>query len=168
MKSHTPILYTEDLLVGYKPGKTEKALLEKINISLFGGELVCFLGSNGVGKSTLLRTLAGVQPPLNGKVLLDKKPLHSYSLTERAKKISLVLTDRTSGGNLSVFELIALGRHPHTSWTGNLSRKDYQKIEEAISLTHTEKLADQKVYTLSDGQRQKVMIARPWHRTVTL
>ena len=153
------ILETNDLEIGYKKSSATHSVLKEINLSLKSGELVCFLGPNGVGKSTLLRTMAGIQRPLQGQVLVDQRPLSSLSLNEKAKYISLVLTDRTAG-NLTIKELVSLGRHPHTHWSGKLDREDIVKIEDAIAKTHMEALQHRKLYTLSDGQLQKAMIAR--------
>lgn len=160
--SHTRsyILQTKNLAIGFSKGKSEKTILENINIALKPGELVCFMGPNGVGKSTLLRTISGVQPPLKGDVLVNDNPIKQLSLTEKARFISIVLTERTTNANFSVKELISLGRYPYTNWNGNLSKDDHIKIEEAISLTKTESIVYQKLHTLSDGQLQKAMIAR--------
>lgn len=154
------ILKTNGLEIGYKKGRTTHSVLKEINLTLSAGELVCFLGPNGVGKSTLLRTIAGIQRPLQGQIFVDQRPLFSLSLNEKAKYISLVLTGRTGGGNLTVRELVSLGRHPHTHWSGRLSSDDLQKIEDAITKTQMTALAQRKLYTLSDGQLQKAMIAR--------
>lgn len=153
------ILETKSLEIGYKKGRAAHSVLSEINLSLKPGELVCFLGPNGVGKSTLLRTMAGIQRPLQGQVFVDQRPLSSFSLNEKAKYISLVLTGGT-GGNLTVKELVSLGRHPHTHWSGKLDSKDLLKIEDAITKTQLEALQHLKLYTLSDGQLQKAMIAR--------
>ena len=161
MSSEKPnILQTRDLAIGFLKGKNVNTVLSEINIFLKPGELVCFMGPNGVGKSTLLRTISGVQKPLKGDVLIKNTPIQSLSLNEKAKLISIVLTDRSITANLSVHELIVLGRHPYTNWTGNLNKEDQLKIDEAISLTKIEAIADKKLHTLSDGQLQKAMIAR--------
>ena len=153
------ILETNSLEIGYKRRRETHSVLKDINLTLKLGELVCFLGPNGVGKSTLLRTMAGIQRPLHGHVMVDGQSLSNFSLNEKAKYISLVLTGRT-GGNLTVKELVSLGRHPHTHWSGKLNSEDIQKIEDAIEKTHMELLQNRKLYTLSDGQLQKAMIAR--------
>lgn len=154
------ILQTKKLAIGFSKGKTVNTVLSEINIFLKPGELVCFMGPNGVGKSTLLRTISGVQKPLKGEVLIKNVPIGRLSLNEKAKLISIVLTERSITANLSVHELIALGRHPYTNWTGEISTEDQIKIDEAMSLTKIEALAKKKLHTLSDGQLQKVMIAR--------
>jgi iron complex transport system ATP-binding protein len=118
------------------------------------------VGANGIGKSTLLRTLAKIQPALSGEILLQQKPLLSYSNGALAKEISLVLTEQIPSKNLTVSELIALGRQPYTNWIGNLTKNDHEIIENALQKTNIGELKHQKCYTLSDGQLQKVMIAR--------
>ncbi len=156
----SPILNTNNLAVGYRPGDSENRVLSAINLSLDAGELICFMGRNGVGKSTLLRTLAGLQPALDGEVTISGSPLNSYSPGELAKMISLVLTDTISAGNLTSLDVIKLGRYPYVNWLTQFSAQDQTKVDEAINLTSVEGLLHKKVFELSDGQRQKVMIAR--------
>ncbi len=157
----TSLLHTENLSVGYSQRRKEhKIILADINLHLLAGQLVCLLGPNGVGKSTLLRTLAGIQPPLSGKVIIGEKDLQLMNQLDIAQKISLVLTDRTFSGNLNVMDLIALGRYPHTSWSGSLQAHDHNKVNEAIEQTQVGYLLEQKLHQVSDGQLQKAMIAR--------
>src|SRR5690606_18780285 len=125
----------QNLEVGYKKSRSIISVLSQVNVVLKQGELVCFMGPNGVGKSTLLRTISGVQAPLHGEVLINNHPVQKLSLNERAKFISIVLTERATNSNLSVYELIALGRYPYTNWSGNLDAQDKSKIDLAISLT---------------------------------
>lgn len=153
------ILRTQNLDIGYGKGPGSRIILRNINAGLRSGELTCLLGPNGVGKSTLLRTLSGVQRPLAGTVALNGSDLFSYDRQDLAREVSLTLTDKTAG-NLSVYELIALGRYPHTGWTGRLKKEDDDKIQEAIAATRSESILEQKIYELSDGQLQKAMIAR--------
>ena len=148
------------LTIGYRKGNLELKILQNLNASLHKGELVCLVGENGVGKSTLLRTVSGVQPPLSGEVMIKNRPLGEISTQEMAKMISLVLTDRIFAGNLSVRELVALGRHPYTNWLGNLTKEDHNKINWAMEITGTQTLEDQLISELSDGQFQKTLIAR--------
>lgn len=115
---------------------------------------------NGIGKSTLLRTLGKVQPKLSGSIVLGNKDLKSYSTMELASTISVVLTEPLASKNLTVLELIALGRQPYTNWIGKLSNTDKIKIQEAISMVDLDELKNKKCYELSDGQLQRVMIAR--------
>ncbi len=131
-----------------------------INVSLLKGQFVCLLGKNGIGKSTLLRTLTKVQPKLGGRVLIDEQELESITNIDLAKKMSLVLTEKIPENNLSVYEVIALGRQPYTNWIGSLTDDDKSYVNLAIKQTHIEKIIDKKYTELSDGQLQKVMIAR--------
>ncbi len=160
MRAQTPILTTSSLSVGYGSGSRVKVILEGLNLELFSGELVAFMGQNGVGKSTLLRTLAGIQNPLFGSVTLKGKSVKSLSRNQLARTISLVLTEKINPGNLRVYELIALGRYPYTNWTGNLGLIDQQKVEWAIDVTRTNYIENKPVLELSDGQLQKALIAR--------
>lgn len=118
------------------------------------------LGKNGSGKSTLLRTLSNVQPKLKGTVYLHEKELSSYSEKELASELSLVLTDRLPESQLTVFELVALGRQPYTNWLDNLTEQDTQKIQWAIEQTEIQDLTSHFYHELSDGQLQRVLIAR--------
>ena len=150
----------QDLAIGYLKGNFQLRILEKLNASLHKGELVCLVGENGVGKSTLLRTISGVQQPLSGNVIINQRPLGEVSSMDLAKTISLVLTDRIYAGNLSVKELVALGRYPYTNWLGKLMKEDHRKIDWALEITGTRYLEDQLISELSDGQFQKTLIAR--------
>jgi len=150
----------KELTIGYRKGNYRLKILENLNAELHKGELVCLVGENGVGKSTLLRTISGVQPPLSGDVLIADRSLRNITTLELAKTISLVLTDRIYAGNLSVKELVALGRYPYTNWLGNLRKEDQKKIDWALEITGTQYLEDQLISELSDGQFQKTLIAR--------
>ncbi len=154
------VLHTGDLTVGYRNKKEVKELIKDINVSLKSGELVCLLGQNGVGKSSLLRTLLYLQPALSGKVFLLDKELTEYSSLDVAKRVSLVLTDPIQTGNLTVTELVALGRSPYTTWTGQLSTEDREKVQWAIDSTRINYIENKRLYELSDGQLQKALIAR--------
>jgi iron complex transport system ATP-binding protein len=156
-----PILHTEHLSIGYHTDAGEKTIQKDLNLKLFEGQLICLIGANGVGKSTLLRTLSGVQKPLKGKVLLaESTQLHSLKPKERAQKISLVLTEKMSAGNLRVEELLALGRYPFTNWAGQLQAEDKLQVDQVITDLGLENLRQEALYTLSDGQQQKALIAR--------
>ncbi len=144
------------LTVGYG----EKAVLSDINQSLEAGRLVCLLGSNGVGKSTLLRTLAGFQPPLSGKVLLEGKDLASLTLSERSKAVSVVLTERVEVPYMKVADLVGMGRSPYTGFFGTLTKEDNAIVSEAIEMVGIADLAARTIDTLSDGERQKAMLAK--------
>lgn len=157
----TSILITHDLCIGYQRTRQPDIIIGKhLNLTLHAGELVCLLGRNGVGKSTLMRTLARMQPPLSGTVSLMDDDLHALKPLDLAKRLSIVLTERPDVGLLTGHELIALGRHPYTDWTGRLSEHDRAMIDWAIKAVNAEALARLPVAELSDGQRQKIMIAR--------
>lgn len=131
-----------------------------IDASVYGGELTCLLGANGAGKSTLLRTLSASQPPLSGEVWIGEKRLAEYSDKELAKVVGIVLTERCEVENLTVEELVGMGRTPYTGFWGTLRKEDKQIVAEAISQVGISKLSHRMVQTLSDGERQKVMIAK--------
>ena len=145
-----------NLTVGYG----EKAILSDINQTLEPGRLVCLLGSNGVGKSTILRTLAGFQPPLSGEVLLDGKDLSSLSLSQRSKTVSIVLTERVEVPYMKVADLVGMGRSPYTGFFGKLTKEDRQIVGEAIEMVGITSLAERTIDTLSDGERQKAFLAK--------
>jgi iron complex transport system ATP-binding protein len=153
-------LKAEQLSIGYKTKKAETIIASNINFELQKGQLIGLVGANGIGKSTLLRTLIKVQPSLSGHISLNDKDLTSTSNLELAKELSIVLTEPLTSKNLSVYELVALGRHPYTNWIGNLSSKDIATINKSLTLVNVLELKDKKCYELSDGQLQKVMIAR--------
>ena len=161
MDSHSPILQTRHLSTGYKTGrKSCKVLSEDLNLRMYPGELICLLGPNGSGKSTLIRSLSGLQPALKGTVEIEGKSIQDLRPADLAKKLSMVLTERVKAGNLNAYSLVALGRHPYTGWLGNLSRADKEKTQQAMVATGTTDFADRKVHELSDGECQKVMLAR--------
>jgi iron complex transport system ATP-binding protein len=169
MLLNNPYLTTQNLSVGYNVGrKSEKIIQKNLNLSLYRGELVSLLGTNGVGKSTLLRTLAGLQKPIVGSISLDNQVITNYQASHLAHKLSLVLTDRIEIGNFSARNLIALGRYPYTGWLGNLTEEDEKIIDWAMQVTETEAFAERNLYELSDGERQKIMIARALAQTTPL
>ncbi|HET8737976.1 MAG TPA: ABC transporter ATP-binding protein [Pricia sp.] len=150
------VLETRDLAIGY----ASTVIAEGIGFGISGGELTAIVGVNGIGKSTLLRTLGNIQPKLSGSIQIDGKNLEGYPPLQLASKISLVLTEPVASKNLSVLELITLGRQPYTDWLGRISQEDKTKIGEALSILQLEPLQHRKCYELSDGQLQRVMVAR--------
>jgi iron complex transport system ATP-binding protein len=154
------VLTTKNLSIGYSSKKGNKEIAKNINIELQKGELVCLVGRNGIGKSTLLRTLSKMQPRLEGEILLENKNIDGYSRIDLAKIISLVLTERIPSSNLTVHELIALGRQPYTNWIGKLLQEDLDHINEAINQSHLTELINDRCDKLSDGQLQRAMICR--------
>ena len=160
MDINNPILTTSNLSVGYSSKKEIKTIATHINLNLKKGELIALIGANGIGKSTLLRTLIGIQPPLSGNIILNGININEYDSISFAQNLSIVLTEKLPPSNLTVFEIIALGRQPYTNWFGNLSDNDISKINEAMELTQITSLAEKKHYEISDGQLQKVLVAR--------
>jgi iron complex transport system ATP-binding protein len=151
-----PIIQADALTIGYR----RKPIQSGLSFTLERGKLTSLLGPNGAGKSTLLRTLSGTQPPLGGDILLDGKPLRSCSTAELSRTIGLVLTDKTYAGGLRVHELVALGRHPYSGFFGRLDAEDYAVVERSLAQAGVADKADRFVAELSDGERQKVMIAK--------
>lgn len=154
------ILQIENLAIGYTQRNERKVVAQDITVDLHGGELVCLLGPNGAGKSTLMRTISGSQKPLAGRVLLEGVVIHDLSARQLAKKLSLVLTERVQAGMLTAYEVVALGRYPHTNWAGKLSDKDHEIIQWSIEMAGANELAGRVLSELSDGERQKIMVAR--------
>jgi len=150
----------EKLSIGY-PGKGDvKVVASDICAGINSGELTCLLGANGVGKSTLLRTLSAFQPKLSGEIRIQGKEIGEYTDRQLSKVISVVLTEKCDIRNMSAVELIGLGRSPYTGFWGTLSREDKAIVDHAIGLVGISHLAHRMVHTLSDGERQKVMIAK--------
>ncbi|MCM1033381.1 MAG: ABC transporter ATP-binding protein [Odoribacter sp.] len=145
-----------DLTVGYG----SRAVLAGINASVSCGSLTALVGANGCGKSTLLRTLAGNQPPLAGHVLLEGEDITRLRAAALARRLSIVLTDRTGGGGLTVAQVVAVGRHLYSGFMGRLSQDDRIAVDNAINAVGLERKRDDFMASLSDGERQKVMIAR--------
>lgn len=154
------ILKAQHLAIGYKTKKNTTLIASNITFELQRGQLIGLVGANGIGKSTLLRTLIKVQQELSGHIFLNNKDLKDTDTSDLAKQLSIVLTEQLTSKNLSVFELVALGRHPYTNWIGNLSPEDNAQVSEALNLVNCIDLRDKKCFELSDGQLQKVMIAR--------
>ncbi|CAI8168392.1 MAG: putative siderophore transport system ATP-binding protein YusV [Polaribacter sp. SA4-10] len=154
------ILVIDNLTVGYQEKNKIKIIANNISLNIKRGSFVAIIGKNGIGKSTLLKTISKVLKQLNGSITINGKNINEYSYRELAKTISLVLTERLPESQLTVLELIALGRQPHTNWIDTLSKIDIEKIEWAIKETNLEKLRDNRIDELSDGQLQRVLIAR--------
>jgi iron complex transport system ATP-binding protein len=148
------------LSIGYRKGKSVNKVQTNLNLSATEGSLVAILGPNGCGKSTLLRTLAGILDPLEGTVQVQHKPLHTLSLEERAKQMSLVLTDAIQVVYMTVRDLVAMGRHPYTTLFGHLTDHDKTCVDKALEAVHMTAFDHRYVQELSDGERQRVMIAK--------
>lgn len=155
------IIRAEGLAIGYRQGrKGVNTVQSGLSFALEPGTLTCLLGLNGSGKSTLLRTLAGSQPPLSGEIRLAGKPLPAYSVEELSRLIGLVLTDKTYAGGLRVRELVALGRQPYSGFFGVLKAEDYAVVDRSLAQVGVAHKAENYLAELSDGERQKVMIAK--------
>jgi iron complex transport system ATP-binding protein len=154
------ILQALKISIGYTHKKEKNSIASNINLSLEKGKLIALIGANGIGKSTLLRTITGIQKPISGTVSLNEKNINELDSLTLAQNLSIVLTEKLPPSNLAVWELIALGRQPYTNWIGKLTDNDIAKVNEAIELTQIGHLATKKHYEISDGQLQIVLIAR--------
>ncbi|MEB2781106.1 ABC transporter ATP-binding protein [Algoriphagus sp. C2-6-M1] len=150
----------ENLSLGYAKGKVHKEILSGLNFELFQGEMCCLLGPNGVGKSTLVKAILGQLKPFGGDILLYNKPIANFSREALSKELSVVLTEPFLPGNMTVGQLVAMGRIPHTSWTGKLQEVDLYAVHNALDATKIWYLRDERLGEISDGQRQKALIAR--------
>ncbi len=151
----------DDLSIGYSIKKHHtKEVASHIQATIRSGELTCLLGENGVGKSTLLRTLSAFQPKLSGHIWLLGREVESYTDRQLSRIISVVLTERCEIRNMTVRDLVGMGRSPYTGFWGRLSPNDWEVVDRSIRLVGIEVLASRMVHTLSDGERQKVMIAK--------
>jgi iron complex transport system ATP-binding protein len=155
------MLKTHHLTTGYTVSRKAPFMVsENLNLTLMAGEMICLIGPNGAGKSTLMQTLAGMLKPLSGHVLLHEQDVHTMNPLELAKHLSIVLTDRPHMGMMTGTALVALGRHPYTDWLGQLTADDQKIVQWAIEVVSAQAFAEKPVNELSDGQRQKIMIAR--------
>lgn len=148
------------LTLGYFHQKAKKEILDNLDFQLFSGELTCLLGPNGVGKSTLIKAIMGQITPWEGEIFLGNQTIQNFNTEELARQISVVLTDPVFPGNMTVGQLVALGRTPHTGWSGKLNDIDREVVEKALADTKIGYLQDERLSEISDGQRQKAMIAR--------
>lgn len=164
-----------NLTIGYQQKGNEKVVAAHINATLYSGRLTCLIGSNGIGKSTLLRTLSAFQPPLEGEIMVpapdalgagkaaDEVPmaaLSSLTHSDLARLIGVVLTEKPDVQNMTVFELVGIGRSPYTGFWGRLTKADREIVEESLRMVGIESLSERFIQTLSDGERQKMMVAK--------
>ena len=154
------ILQASQISIGYSHKKEKTIIASNIDLSLRKGKLIALIGANGIGKSTLLRTITGIQKTISGTVFLNGINIHELDALTLAQNLSVVLTEKLPPSNLTVFELIVLGRQPYTNWIGKLTDEDIAKVNEAMELTQISHLATKKHFEISDGQLQKVLIAR--------
>lgn len=151
------VICLSQLSVGYS---LSHPVISDINLELRSGQLACLIGENGIGKSTLLKTLTGFLPKLKGSLLLGDRDIDSFSQRELARQVSIVLTQKPDVQNLTIEEIIGLGRSPYTGFFGRLRAEDRKVVDDAIATMGIEKLRGRMIQTLSDGERQKVMIAK--------
>jgi iron complex transport system ATP-binding protein len=154
------IITLESLTTGYRQGGAARRVSTGLTGTLRAGEFTVLLGPNGAGKSTLLRTLAGLQPPLAGIVRIDGDDVMALTPRERAKRLGVVLTEQVKVWGLSVLQLVSMGRQPHTGWSGTLAAADRLAVQQALAAAGALDLARRQVAELSDGERQRVMVAR--------
>lgn len=155
----------EGLCTGYKASdgrdmQGQKVLLRNMSACLARGVLTCLIGVNGAGKSTLLRTLAGLQPAIAGSIELKGRALRDYEAKELARIVSVVLTDEVPEQTLTAYELVSMGRMPYTGYWGSLSKKDVRLVEQALEMVGMSSFSYRRLHSLSDGERQKLMIAK--------
>ncbi len=150
----------EDLSIGYKSGKKIRTVAFGLNATVDGGKLTCLIGQNGAGKSTLLRTMANFQPKLAGRVLIDCRDMSTLEPNEIARTVSVVLTSRLDALNMTVREVVGLGRTPYTGFWGTLGEEDREIVEQSIETVGIGHIAECQACGISDGERQKMMIAK--------
>ncbi|MBD8046071.1 ABC transporter ATP-binding protein [Clostridium sp. N37] len=150
------MLKTENLFAGY--GK--KVVVENVNISSIKGQVVCFLGPNGAGKTTILRTLSGLLDPVKGEVYIKEEKISNINKKDLSKQLAVVLTKKFEGGLMTCYEVVSMGRYPHTGFFGRLSQEDNEKVFEALKTVNAENLAERYFDELSDGEKQKILVAR--------
>lgn len=160
MNNDNTVYTTHDLAVGYRNGKTAVTLLQGLNLSLEKGKLVALLGQNGAGKSTLLRALTCDERPISGTIKVNGRNLADMSQKDRSRLIGLVSTERIQAGALTVTELVGLGRQPHTGFLGRLDDEDHEIVRQSMEDAGIIGKANEYMASLSDGERQKAMIAR--------
>ncbi len=159
-------LFTKNLSVFYQNKQgLKKTILDQINVNLEPDKITVLLGVNGIGKSSLLKVLAGLQTNFSGDIILNQKKIQTYSMAEKAKTISVVLTEKPHHSYLTVKEIVSLGRQSHTNWTGKLNLEDENIIANCLIMMKIENLSHHYLHTLSDGQLQKVLIARALAQT---
>ena len=152
------LLNIEKLSVGY--GKEQRKVVENASMHVEAGEIVLLLGENGSGKSTLIKTIAGLIEPLSGELMFQQRDLKQWNRKQLAKEMALVLTDQSYQALLSVEEFVAFGRYPFTNWLGQLKKEDIKQIQDSLTACELQTLRHKKMDALSDGERQRVFLAR--------
>lgn len=155
-----PLITLDKLYIGYTHNRSEIPVMGEINASLCKGELVALIGANGAGKSTLLRTLSAFIQPLDGVITYPDGSFNHRNAAELATQLAVVFTDNGAIRGITVRDVVALGRVPYTNFMGSKRKSDNEKIDEAMKNVGIVHLADRRIETLSDGERQKTMIAK--------
>jgi iron complex transport system ATP-binding protein len=158
--SREKILSFKSLLIGYRSGRSRNILLPPLNAFALKGELIAVIGQNGIGKSTLLRTITGLQEAMGGVVYLKEKVLEEYPRYNLAQNIGYISTEPVRVSNMKVHDLVSLGRYPHTNWMGKFGVSDHKIVSDAIEKVGLQHLTERYINELSDGERQRAMIAR--------
>ena len=159
VKESNEILSVNSLKIGYLSGKRSITILHSLKASACEGELVAVIGRNGTGKSTLLRTIAGLQPKLDGTVMICGKPLHEYSRLGLSKEVGYISTETVRVSNMKVYDLAALGRFPHTNWLGRIDEHNHRSVLDALAKAGMSEFKERLISELSDGERQRAMIS---------
>ena len=155
-----PIIQIQQLCAGYKQGMHFTEVIQNLNASVLKGEIIGVIGKNGIGKSTMLRTLTREQSPLSGSIAIEGKNINDFTRNEFARKVSFVSTESIRLSHCTVRELVSFGRYPYTDWFGRVTPEDKNVISEAISMVGLSSLANRYINEISDGERQRVMVAR--------
>ncbi|MEM8894060.1 MAG: ABC transporter ATP-binding protein [Bacteroidota bacterium] len=155
-----PILYTQGLTIGYKTKRSVLELEKELDTKIYNGELVCLIGPNGCGKSTLMRTIAGLQKPLSGETFIANVDVKNIKPHQYARLLSLVLTDKVNVGAMTVMDIVSIGRYPYTNYFAKLKPSDHEVIERSMDSVHLNEYKDRFFSELSDGEKQRVLIAK--------
>ena len=155
-----PILYTRELTIGYKTKGGALELEKELDSKIHNGEMVCLIGPNGCGKSTLMRTIAGLQKPLSGDAFITGVDVKKIKPHQYAQLLSLVLTDKINAGGMKVMDIVSIGRYPYTNYFAKLEPRDHEIIERSLDSVHLNEYKNRFFSELSDGEKQRVMIAK--------